>query len=111
MPAPFKPPPASCSPDDVLLESWSAQLCDNGEGESRAAGLLSVARQFLEWWRRQYVGDRFRISAAAGNWPRHAEAWRDMRENFLRSRCPDHRLRMEQRAGLDAFFHFIVART
>jgi hypothetical protein len=34
-----------------------------------------------------------------------------MRENFLRSRCPDHRLRMEQRAGLDAFFHFIVART
>jgi hypothetical protein len=95
--------------DFSLLTQYSAHLIAQDVACDQHALMLSSAKQFLRWWRKQFVGDEFQIPDAAGSRPVHESAWHHLREAYLRHACPHCDLRAEQRTWMNRFLHFIAA--
>jgi hypothetical protein len=94
--------------DFELLTQYSAYLIAENIESDRQASMLASARQFLRWWRTQFVGDDYEIRDAAGSRPMHESAWHHLREAYLRHACPHCGLGEEQRAWMNRFLRFIA---
>jgi hypothetical protein len=94
--------------DFGLLMQYSAWLLAEDIEWDQHALMLSSAKQFLHWWRKQFVGDEFQILDAAGSRPMPESAWHHLREAWLRHACPHGDLRAEQRTWMNGFLRFIA---
>jgi hypothetical protein len=101
-----RPAPCHCADRD-LLGRYSAQLIAEAAPWRERSALLDTAAQFLEWWRKRYVGEEYCV-CAAGAEPGQGPAWSDLRETWLRNVCPDHALRPDERARANRFLRFLT---
>ncbi|MDB5762987.1 MAG: hypothetical protein JWQ21_1982 [Herminiimonas sp.] len=99
----------SCATDESLLKHYSECMIADGLLWRKRAFMLNTAQEFIHWWRKHYVGDECRIFTIVDNRPADESVWWDLRETYLRNACPDHQLRVVERAGLNRFLRFIAA--
>jgi hypothetical protein len=99
-----------CPPEDrKLLERYSAHMVAEALSWRERTVMLSAVTQFLQWWRRLYVGAAYDIHATCGSRPHDEAAWPYLRESYLRFACEDRSLRHDERSVLNHFFRFLAA--
>ncbi len=93
--------------DAYLFNGYSEHMVAEGVSWRERQMRLSIAKQFLHWWQGQNRREWNQIFSVASHCPNnHATEW-EVRETYLHSACPDHDLRVIERANLIPFLRYL----